>query len=265
MKGSLIHQSTVLGLLSSSLLGPLMLGSTPAIALPAGDVSKKLERVPVFGLTDAKGALLGRFASDPKDQKKKVEIATFFVNHQDAQTAVNQLKSSKNEVGKTAKIAPASLSKVYQAARQSKESKENFAVSIVPKKQEMETATTLLKQSGQQAGQIDVPLFYGVVSKGNQKFYLSLQQGNASVTPFYFSKQDLQQTLDQLKKDPQQAKVTTQIQVASLSSVITFLEKENTPLAKQVTLVPASETLKYVVSQQQPAPPKAAAPAAPKK
>lgn len=263
MKRSPIRLSTVLGLLGSSLLGSSILGTAPAIALPEGDITKKLEQVAVFGLTDAKGVLLGSSTPDPKDQKKKVEIATFFVSPQDAQTAVNQLKSSKSEVGGTAKVAPASLSRVYQAARKSKASKENFAVSLVPKKQEMDSATVLLKQNGQQAGQIDVPLFYAVVNRDKQKFYLSLQQGNASVTPFFFSKEDLQRTLDQLKKDPKQAKVTTQIQVASLSSILSFLEKENTPLAKQVTFVPSSEALKYVVSQQQAAP--KSQPAAPKK
>lgn len=251
---SLLRWSTILGLVGSTVLAPSLVGSMRAMAIPTTEIMKRLERIPVFMITNSQGILISK-VPDPKDQKKTVDIATFFVSQEDAQAAINQLKSSKAELGKTAKIAPASLSKVYEVAQENKAKKSSdFMVDLVPEQQEIKSAEALLKQNGKEAPQInDVPLFYAVTVKDNQKFYLSVNQGKSSLTPFYFSKEDIQRDLEAFKK--QDPKVKTEIQVASLSSILGFMEKENNDLAKQIVLIPSSEALKYVYSQQQQAAP----------
>lgn len=248
MKSSLIHWSAVLGLLGSSLLGPSMLRNTPAIALPEKDVLERIQAVPVFAITDTKGAPI--LASVP-DQKDNTKIATFFVSHQDAQTAVNKIKSTNPKVGNIAKVTPVSLRQAYELARDTKKNKqEKIAFQFLPTQQQVDTAVSLLKQKGKKVEQFNgVPLFYAIGGSGKDKGLLTVSQNNKQMIPFFFNQQDLKAMLDQLKKQDSKLNVT-QIEVTTLGQVVDSMLKNNDAALNQVMLVPAKESVDFVQSQQ---------------
>lgn len=248
MKSSLIHWSAILGLLGSSLLGPSMLRNTPAIALPEGEVVKRLETVPVFAITNEKGSPI--LASVP-DKKDGSQIATFFVSHQDAQTAVSRIKSANPEVGKSARVVPVSLRQAYELTRDSQKNKqEKIAFQFLPTQQQVNTAVSLLKQKGQEVKQFNgVPLFYASGGSGKDKGLLTVTQNNKQMIPFFFNQQDLKAMLEQLKK--QNTKLSaTQIEVTTLGQVVDSMLKNNDAALNQVMLVPAKDSVDYVQSQQ---------------
>lgn len=93
----LVRWSVVIGLLGSSLLGPSLLGSMSAIALPEAEVLKRLQSIPVFTVANEQGSPI--LASDPQ-QKNGPQIATFFVSQKEAQGFLNQIKAKNAAVGK---------------------------------------------------------------------------------------------------------------------------------------------------------------------
>ncbi len=248
MKSSLVHWSAVLGLLGSSLLGPSMLRDTPAIALPEGEVVKRLEGVPVFAITNEKGAPI--LASVP-NQKDGSQVATFFVSHQDAQAAVKKIQSSNNQVGKVARVVPVSLRQAYELARDSQKNKqEKVAFQFLPTQQQVNTAVSLLKQKGQEVKQFNgVPLFYATGGSGKDKGLLTVSQNNKQMIPFFFNQQDLKAMLEQLKKQDKKLSAT-QIEVTTLGQVVDSMLKNNDAAVSQVMLVPSKESVDFVQSQQ---------------
>jgi nickel transport protein len=225
-----------------------MLGNTPAIAIPEGEVVKRLEGVPVFAITNEKGAPI--LASVP-NQKDGSQIATFFVSHQDAQAAVDKIKKSNSNVGKSARVVPVSLRQAYELARDTKKNKqEKIAFQFLPTQQQVNSAVSLLKQKGKEVKQFNgVPLFYASGGSGKDKGLLTVSQNNKQMIPFFFNQQDLKAMLDQLKKENSKLSAT-QVEVTTLGQVVDSMLKNNDAALNQVMLVPSKESVDFVQSQQ---------------
>lgn len=265
----LVRWAAILSLVSGSLMGPSLARQMSAFALPEKQVFEQLKNVPLFMLSNQQGQPLTYSAPNPTDKTKQVQIFTFFVSQQDAQAALTSLKTSKPDLGKLAKITPASLSGVLQFALEGKKQNSNVGVDIVPNRQQLDSAVTLLKQSGElvdKAGKLvtkagqpfqgGTPLFYVVDSKTGGPIAVEVtsqengQKKTLRVVPFYFSNQDLQTELAQAKKVRPELATTTKVSVVMLDTLMSTMLSNNDPSISQFQLVPARDSVDFILKQQ---------------
>ncbi len=251
----LMHWSLIATLAGSGVVGSTLTHTKSAIAIPEADVLKRLESIPVFTVTDKKGTPVLASVPNPKDKTKTVQVAYFFMGQNDAQTLVKKLKDSKPELGNTAKVTTISLKEAYNIQNKNKDKKEELVFQFLPTQQQLESAKAILKKNGQEAKNLGIPLFYAV--GGKDKGLLTLQQGKQKVIPFYFSQQDLEGTLTQLKKQDAKLSSSTSIAVTSLDRVVGSMFNGKGPEIEQITLVPSRDSLQFALQQQKGAQPAA--------
>jgi hypothetical protein len=246
---SIVRLGLTLSLLGGTVFGPSLIHTSPAFALPEADALKRLEPVPVFTLTNGQGVPILATVADPKNKAKQLQIATFFMSQQDAQTLLTTLKTQKPDLGKDAKILSLSMRQAYDIKIKNKSKADTLVFEFLPPKQQVDAALAILKQDGQNVKDFpDIPLFFAI--GGADKGLLTLEQGKEKVIPFYFNKQDLQGMLDQLKQRDPKLSSTTKVQVTSLSKIVDSLMKENSAGIQQITLVPDRAALQYALQQQ---------------
>jgi hypothetical protein len=257
---SLVRWSTTVALVGSTLVGSLVAGGLRALALTPEQIVQKLRTVPVFTIANSQGAPL--VASPPNNQQGTGAVAGVFISQRDAQAFLQALQTKNPNLAKEVKVVPVSLAEVYQLnqANQGKKDKLDFA--YVPTKQQVESAVALLKQSGQKVNQFGgTPLF--VARAGEKKGFLTITQGDKSVIPMFFNKEDLTPLLDNFKKQQPKLAATVDIQVFPLEGVMEALRKENDPQLDKVVLIPPRESIEFLRAQQPKAAPQQQA--APKK
>jgi Tic22-like family len=286
---ALVRWGAILSLVGSTVLGPSLAQQMSAIALPESQVIEQLSDVPLFILTDQKGAPFSQTIASPDDKTKQVMVYPFFVSQQDAQLRLNNLKTKQPDLAKVAKVTPVSLGKVLQFALDNQKKKANVGINIIPSKAQMDLAIAVLKQNGKivdKGGQfvtkegkpfdIGTPLFYVADAKtgGPLGLNVSVKEKNGQTKtdtfiPLYFDKQDLQTTLDGLKKQQPDLATTTRIDVWRLDDLVGTLLSSNDPSTGKLQLVPSKDSIDYVMQQQKtpgavaPAPAGAAQPAIP--
>jgi nickel transport protein len=247
---SLVRQGTALILIGSAIIGSTLFGSMQALALSPEQIEQKLGPVPVFTITDGNGAPL--VAKIPNGNKQE-NVAGVFINQKDAQSFVDQLKTKNPDLGKSVKVIPVSLGEVYklEQANRNKPNAPNFQ--YVPAQQEVNSALTLLQQSGQKIDNFNgTPLF--VARAGKDKGYLTIRRNNQEVIPFFFNKEELQTMVNRFKQQKPDLAGTVQIQVISLEGMIQTLKTRNDSGLNEVVLVPPQESIDYVRSLQQATP-----------
>lgn len=241
---SFVRWSATVGLVGSAVLGSVLAGAMQVLALPKDQILQKLRPIPVFTIANAQGAPL--VASPPQGQKGQ-PVAGVFISQKDAQTFLESLKTRNPDLAKGVSVVPVSLAEVYQLELDNKGKPDGLNFAFVPSKQQVDSATTLLKQTGQQVQQFNgTPLF--VAKGGKDKGYLTIQQGNQSVIPMFFKKEELQTLLDNFKKQQPNMASTVEIQVLNLEGLIQVLQEKNDPQLNQIVLVPSEESINYVRS-----------------
>jgi hypothetical protein len=241
---SLIRWSTTVGLVGSVLAGTVLAGASRVLALPQDQILQKLRSVPVFTIANGQGAPL--VASPPQGQKGPA-VAGVFISQKDAQAFLETLKSKNPDLAKGVNVVPISLAEFYQLQQQNKDKPQGLGFAFVPSKQEVTIAVDLLKKSGQQVQQFNgTPIF--VARGGDQKGYLTIQQGNQSVIPMFFKKEELQSLVDKFKQQQPKLASTIDIQVLNLEGLIEVFRTKNDPQLNQVVLVPSQEAIDYVRS-----------------
>jgi len=239
---SLIRQSATVGLVGSTLAGSLLMGTLQVLALTQEQIVQKLRPIPVFTIANNDGAPL---VAAPPDGQKGNPVAGVFITQQDAQAFLDGLKNRSPEVAKNVRVVPVSLAEVYQLNQVTKEKKEKLDFAFVPSQQQVTTAQALVKQSDKKDQQFTgTPLF--VARGGAEKGYLTIQQGNKSVIPMFFKKEELQSLMDRFKQQDPKVASTLEIQVLNLEGVIEVLRTKNDPQLEQIVLVPPRESIEYV-------------------
>jgi len=252
---SFVRWTTTAGLVGSALLGSVVVGAMQAFALPAEQILQKLRPIPVFTIANAQGAPL--VASPPKGQKGAA-VAGVFISQKDAQAFLDGLKTKSPDLAKNVQVVPISLAEVYQLNQANKGKPDPLAFAFVPSQKQVDTAVALLKQSGQTVQQFNgTPIF--VARGGKEKGYLTIQQGNQSVIPMFFKKEELQVLLDRFKQQQPAQANTVEIQVLNLEGLVSVLETKNDPQLSQIMLIPPQESIEFIRALQ----PSQAAPAAP--
>ena len=245
----LMHWSLIATLAGSGVVVPSVTRNMTAVAIPEADVLKRLERIPVFTVTDPKGTPVLASVPNPQDKSKQIQIAYFFMGQTDAQALVSKLKSDKPEIGKEARVVTLTLKEAYNIQNENKDKKDQLAFQFLPTQQQLESAKTVLTKNGEDPQKFTgIPLFYAV--GGKDKGLLTIQQGEEKVIPFYFSQPDLDGMLAQLKKQDAELSASTTVEVTSLDRVVGSLFKEKGGEIEQITLVPSRDALEYVVQQQ---------------
>lgn len=217
--------------------------SAHAVALPAQEVTQRLQVVPVFTITDAQGRPL--LASQSTQQKEKTGL--FFFGQQDAQTLLDQLKAKNAKVGNSARITTIGLDKAYELTQKKPQ---EAVFRFVPQAKQVQAAVKVLQAEGKKVEQFNLtPLFFAVAGQ-KEKGYLTIQQGNQQVIPLFMSKEDLDGVLGQLKQKNPQLAATAKIGVGSFEEVVKLMKEQDVPELKQIAIIPAKESIQYVQSQQ---------------
>jgi hypothetical protein len=278
----------VLGIASASLVYPAMGRQMSAQALPEQQVMQILSSVPLFMITNQEGAPVVAVVPSPQDKTKKVELYNFYVRQQDAQTALDALRTNQPDVGKVARISPVPLSRAVQFAMENaKKPNPSIAMQVVPGSDQLSAAISMLRQQGElvdKGGQLttkdgkpftpSAPLFYVMDSKtrGFLSFERTVKENGqdkkVQTIPFFFSQQDAQTILDQSRKqNPAQAS-TTKIEVISLENFINILLSNNEPAVGNFRIEAPRDSWEFLQRMQQSAPaggqPPAGRPAAPR-
>ena len=251
---SMNRWGATLGIAGSAIIGSSLIGATQALALPEDQIVKKLGSIPVFTITDSKGAPL--VASVPKAQNQgstsnqQTSVAGVFINQKDAQAFVEQLKTKNPELAKTVRVVPVSLGEVYKLDQANQNKPNSLDVAYVPSQNQVNAAMDLLRQSGQKnVNQFNgTPLF--VARAGKEKGYLTIKQANQEIIPFFFNKEELQSMLERFKKQQPKLASTLEIQVVNLEGVLQTLKTRNDQELNQIMLVPPQESIQFVRSLQ---------------
>jgi len=272
---SLIRWSATASLIGATLVGSVLAGALEVLALTPDQIMQKLRPVPVFTIANSEGAPL---VASPQNGQKGNPVAGVFISQKDAEAFLSNLRTRSPDIAKNVKVVPVSLAEVYKmnTANQGKNDSEKLVFTVVPSRQQVDTAQTLLKQSGAKEQFNGTPLF--VARGGADKGYLTIQQGDRAIIPMFFKKEELQNLMDRFKKQDPKIASTLEVQVLNLEGVLEVMRTKNDPQLDQIMLIPPRESLEFVRSnlgnqQAQPRPQAAPAktqtapakPAAPKK
>ena len=240
-----IIRLAALSLAGSLLIGSLFGNATRALALPQEQIMKILETVPVFALMNQQGGIL---LATPTQGDNKTPVAGIFIDGQDAQNFLNNLKQKNPQAANGAQVVPVSLAKIYQL---SQEKKDQVQFVYVPHDAEVQAAQAILQQNGQQNTQFQgVPLFTAQSSDAGGA-YLTIQQGDHQIVPMFFSRQELQAVLDRLKQVEPALAQKMKIQVVNLEGVEHTLQSSNNQDLNQIQLDPADTSIQFVRTFQQ--------------
>jgi len=289
---SLAQFSRKIGLLGGLVMSTVLAG-LPAFALPQEDIVKKLSSIPMFTLTDQKGAPLVASVETSEGETSNA-VAGVFVAQADAEAFLNEVKKNKKEFSTEIKVETTTLGNIYALAQ---DPSSTLAFELVPSNTDvLEAKAILTKQlealkanpkvlkdpagnpvapaNGQDGKpikdeegkvvlfpiievdnkgepRVGVPLFFARIGDANQ--YLTIQQNDRQMIPFYFQKGDLEGIIELLENEGSSAVDNIRIEVISLSRIISTLEgsKEETNLDESLILVPPRETVNYIRSLPQ--------------
>lgn len=225
----------------------------PAQALTEAQVLERLNGIPVFTITDDKGApLLG--SAPQQGANKPPQVLLFFLNPDDAQATLTQIKKSNPAIGNKARIVIRSMNDAYDVIKKNQD-KKDIAFQIVPAKSSIDSARTILTSQGKPADKLpNVPVFFATGGKDKDEGLLTLEQNGKQLVPFFFDQKDLQSLIDRAKQQQPNVASSTKIQVTSLfqvldSMVATKTNKPN-PDTERFTFVPSRNAFEYVLKNQ---------------
>ena len=244
----LIRLGAILGICGSTLFAPSA-ANMSALALPQEEVLQKLSPVPVFTITDAQGApLVASLSREGEDIN--ASLAGVFINKSDADAFVDRLRTQNPDLASSVKVVPVSLGEVYQMSESIRDNGENLQFTFVPGQQQVDSAMTLLEQSGQEAEQFNgTPLF--LAKGGNEDGYLTIQRGEQQVIPMFFNKEDLQGMLQRFESQQPDIAGSVEIEVVNLEGVIEALRSDDDPFLTKIVLIPPRDSVEFIRQLQE--------------
>jgi hypothetical protein len=263
---SLVKLAATAGIAGAIAVSPIF--TLKAEALTEAQVLERLGSIPIFTITDEKGApLLGAVPQQPNAKPDESQLLFFFLGPDEAQMMLSQVQKSNPEVGKKAQIIVRSMNDAYQVINQNKDKKVLFR--FIPSKASIESARTIVTAQGGTADKIpNVPVFFATGGQANNPGLLTMsieQNGKKEqVVPFFLDKSDLQNLLDRASKEQPDVTKATQIQVASLFNVLdSMVSKDNKPNPEvdRFQFVPSRTSFEYILkNSKEPASPQVAPP-----
>ncbi|NJL02597.1 MAG: hypothetical protein HC838_12500 [Spirulinaceae cyanobacterium RM2_2_10] len=223
---SLVRWCATLGLAGATLWVGEFSRMQPASALPSQQIVERLQEVPVFTITDQRGAPLvsGNFAG-------------VFIHPDDAYAFIARLREDDQELASQVRVIPVSLGEIFQldTANENQESDLNFA--YVPMREQVQRA---LQETQQQEFQ-GVPLF--AARGGNEQGYITLQQEDQQRIPFFFEREQLEALLARFREQQPALASTVEVEVVPLEAVLATLSESDNQQLAQILLVPSENAL----------------------
>ena len=232
----LAYSTTVLGILGSAFLSLGFGHNLKAWALPTEQILQKLNPVPVFTVTNDQGIPLLLSKDD-------AQVAGIFINPQDAENFIAELKTKQPELANQVQVTLVSLGEVYKLDQANQDQENAFDFAYVPEKTEVDSAKTVLSQNGQEY-QGGVPLF--VAKGGEDNGYLTIEKDSQQVIPFFFEKQQLENMVAKFKEQQPDLAATVKVEVVPLEGVISALQTSDEEMLSKIVLVPSTESLAFL-------------------
>lgn len=246
---SLVRWCLALGVAGVTLTSTWFAGTLKAFALTEAQIIERLQSVPVFAVADENGApLVARIPDQQNTNNSDSDsVAGVFINPGDAEAFINRLKQENPNLGNKLQIIPVSLGDIYQLDRRNGSQAEGVNFTYVPTTRQVELAEQINSAQDFQG----VPLF--VAKGGNDGGYLTLQQNEEQVIPFFFEKERLEQMVERFKQQQPSLANTVQIQAIPLEGVIQTLEQNDSAELEKIVLIPTQASLEYInlLRQQQ--------------
>lgn len=239
---ALLRFGTTLGLIGTTTLATWLGAIGSALALPTEEVVKILQGIPVFTIVDTQGAPL--VAVGENNQK----ITGVFISQKEANTFFQQLKKQNPDVASKVTVQPVSLGEVFKLEQANAKKPEALNFAYVPIASEVDKAKKM--PNSQFKG--GVPLF--VARGGKEQGYLTIQQDNQQVIPFFFEESQIKDMVDRFKKEKPDLASTVVIDVIPLENVMGTLGNSDDSMLKQIRIVPTQESIDFIrsLSAQQP-------------
>lgn len=247
---SLARWTAKIGMVSGALLGAMLLNSWSVLALTPEQIVQKLAPIPVFTLTDDKGAPL--VANPPQGDTKSNPIARVFLSQKDAQAFLADLKAKKPDLGKNLQVRPLSMAEVYELRMKNKDKKPQLDFMYIPTKQQSDAALALAKAGGAKLEFFPgTPIFVARAGKDKEKGLLTIQKDKETAIPMFFEKEQLQTFIDRFKTTQPELAQTADIQVLQLEGILdAMISDQKDPSLENMMLIPSAESLQFLQSLQ---------------
>ncbi|MBJ7899597.1 MAG: hypothetical protein GC158_06695 [Cyanobacteria bacterium RI_101] len=239
---SVIRRGTLWSLAGLTALAGALAVPLKVLALPTDQVVQILQGIPVFTIADKQGAPL--VAVDDKNQK----VSGVFISQQDAQKFFTDLKSKKPDVAGQVSVQPVSLGEVMKITAANLNKPDSLKFAYVPEQSQVQVAQRLLGKEYQGG----VPLY--VARGGKEQGYLTIQQNNEQVIPFFFEEKQINEMVERFKKDKPDLAATVKVEVVIMENVLATLLESNDAMLSKIRLVPTEAAIQYIrsIAAQQP-------------
>jgi hypothetical protein len=217
----------------------LTIATPPAQALPESQIVDKLQKVPVFTITNKTGNFFQQSIGSAGNSRLSTPV---FMELKDAVSFLKKLKKEQPQSSKVAQITIVPLSEVYKLQIEAKKRADNMSFVFVPTEQQLKNALTILKKPFQKNAAYRVPLFLIAIEQKNQ--YVTIQTNN--LTSLFFDKKEAQQWLNTFKKTDPKLAAKAEIKVNYLQNVLEDFAGRNYPEQQQLVLVPSPESRESV-------------------
>eukprot|EP00190_Bangiopsis_sp_CCMP1999_P002704 CAMPEP_0198731952 /NCGR_PEP_ID=MMETSP1475-20131203/33015_1 /TAXON_ID= ORGANISM="Unidentified sp., Strain CCMP1999" /NCGR_SAMPLE_ID=MMETSP1475 /ASSEMBLY_ACC=CAM_ASM_001111 /LENGTH=314 /DNA_ID=CAMNT_0044494981 /DNA_START=126 /DNA_END=1070 /DNA_ORIENTATION=- len=200
-------------------------GHAPVPAANKKVLLERLRPVPVFAITDQEGR---PFLAEVDNVQDGEQASVFFFSYEDAEQVLDKLKRQGHEITRNAEINVVALDEAYEKARGkplpsgiiNERGKEISVVfRFYADTREMREAGRLLKKEGVSQDMLpQVPVF---LAQG-----LTIRLGKDFVVPLYFSKEDLEETWQNVRQKTPDMPRSPAVHVVDLIKVLEVLEND---------------------------------------
>lgn len=237
---------------------PLMIAPTVVQALPEAQIITKLQKTPVFTITNQTGNFLQQSTGTGANSRLATPV---FMELKDAVTFLKKVKKEQPQNSKVAQITIVPLSEIYKLQIDAKKKSANMSFVFVPQMQQLKNALAIEKKTYKPNTPYLVPLFVIAIEKNKQ--FVTIQRNN--VTSLFFDKSEAQQSLNLFKKTDPKLSAQAKVKVYYLQNVLDDFASREYPGQDQLAFVPSPESRESVRKLQAAQTKSAPATASPKK
>ncbi|MEM6446121.1 MAG: Tic22 family protein [Cyanobacteria bacterium J06642_2] len=224
---------------------------TAASGLSRQEVTERLDAVPVFAIVSEDGTPI---LATVENEGEKVQIASFWLDPNEAVKTIDQIKTRTPDIGSQARIVPLSLGYAFTVAEEQKENEGDLVFQVLPKASVVTEALDMVNQESAEEELKEfpgVPLFYGESEEG----VLTVESNGNEVVPFFFERADLKAALDRASSESPEVTQKTTIEVTTLEQVVNSMlapDAENN--VSKIAFVPSRSALESVQTFSEDAP-----------
>lgn len=216
----------------------------PLAALTPEEISRKLEAVPVFTLTDPQGAP-ALVEVGTRDGKRET-VARMFLSPQDAVAWLDRLKAAtpSTAANGTLRVSAVPLSAVYDLLQKPAA---DYQLQLIPDLDEVKLARELLERNQQPAEKLQgIPLFLVTASDGTGPTYVTVDQDGTEEIRFYMDRAQAETVAQEFASQTPDLAATVQIQVVDLDEFLAVLAERDDEWLGRVRIMPSTEAQAFL-------------------